>query len=169
MSTSILSGATPKRYASPSVAKWPGATACAPSDAPKVFECGKYALGVRARRFDVHVVSGANVSVEDYRPTAHQEELRVGFAELYQQVRKVLRKVSQAPTGYHNLIGPRGARNPYQSEWQRAQLGIARNSARRYAVYAAARWQSQPSVPPDPIQKPGVTMSQKIPRKKSPL
>jgi len=58
---------------------------------------------------------------------------------------------------------------PYRFEWQRAQVGIARNSARRYAVYAAARWQSQPSVPPDPIQKPGVTMSQKIPRKKSPL
>jgi hypothetical protein len=31
------------------------------------------------------------------------------------------------------------------------------------------RWQIQPSVPPEPIQNPGVMMSQKIPRKNAPL
>jgi len=30
-------------------------------------------------------------------------------------------------------------------------------------------WQIQPSVPPLPIHRPGVTISQKIPRRKSPL
>lgn len=31
------------------------------------------------------------------------------------------------------------------------------------------RWQIQPSVPPVPSQKPGVMISQKIPRKNAPL
>ena len=41
--------------------------------------------------------------------------------------------------------------------------------ARLYAVYAAMTWHTQPSRPPVPIQKPGVTINQKMPRRKSPL
>ena len=41
--------------------------------------------------------------------------------------------------------------------------------ARLWAVTAAMTWQIQPSRPPDPIQRPGVMISQKIPRRKSPL
>ena len=38
-----------------------------------------------------------------------------------------------------------------------------------YAVKAAITWHIHPSRPPDPIQSPGVTISQKMPRRKSPL
>jgi hypothetical protein len=40
---------------------------------------------------------------------------------------------------------------------------------REYAVYDAMRWQIHPNIPPLPIQKPGVTINQKIPLRKSPL
>ena len=42
-------------------------------------------------------------------------------------------------------------------------------SAYRYAVYALAMWQTQPSTPLVPIHSPGVTISQKIPRRNAPL
>lgn len=41
--------------------------------------------------------------------------------------------------------------------------------ARRCAVNAAMTWHTQPKSPPVPIHIPGVTISQKIPRRKSPL
>ena len=41
--------------------------------------------------------------------------------------------------------------------------------ARLCAVNAAITWHTHPSRPPDPIHSPGVTISQKIPRRKSPL
>jgi hypothetical protein len=41
--------------------------------------------------------------------------------------------------------------------------------ARRYAVYAATRWNGHPSSPADPTQKPGVITSQNRPRRKSRL
>ena len=41
--------------------------------------------------------------------------------------------------------------------------------ARWYAIIAAMTWQIHPSVPPEPIQRPGVTTSQNRPRRKSPL
>ena len=43
------------------------------------------------------------------------------------------------------------------------------SSARPCAVAAAMKWHTQPSNPPVPSQKPGVTMSQKRPRRMSPL
>ena len=43
------------------------------------------------------------------------------------------------------------------------------HSARLYAVMAAMTWQIHPSRPPDPIHRPGVTISQNNPRQKSPL
>jgi hypothetical protein len=46
---------------------------------------------------------------------------------------------------------------------------VSRRRAYEYAVYAATTWQIHPSVPPEPIHKPGVTMSQKIPRQNLPL
>src|SRR5690606_21968998 len=42
-------------------------------------------------------------------------------------------------------------------------------SARLNAVAAATMWHTQPSKPPEPIQKPGVMISQKSPRQMSPL
>ena len=38
-----------------------------------------------------------------------------------------------------------------------------------YAVTAARTWQIHPSVPPEPIHRPGVTISQKMPRRNLPL
>src|SRR5688572_8754588 len=61
-------------------------------------EGSEYALRVRRCRpdEDVHVVRCANVAVQNHGPAAYQQKFRLGFAELDQKIREILRKLSQA-------------------------------------------------------------------------